>query len=285
MDTVVFDKTGTLTTGDFTVTKAPEGRELKISASLAAQSDHPIARAILCYYGSQDVYKLDDVVEHSGLGVEARLEGQRVRLGRAEWIGVKPETDQVQTWLRIGENTPILLSFEDTLKTSSKSAVQKLKDRGLQVIMLSGDTQTATEKLAQKLSIDQAIGNTLPDQKLSIINGLGPNILMIGDGLNDTAALSAAHVSMSPSKAIDAARAASDFVLIKDDLNLIDDCIALSISAKRRMLENFGIAAAYNMIAIPIALVGLATPLLAALAMSASSICVSINALRLIKVR
>ena len=121
----------------------------------------------------------------------------------------------------------------------------------------------------------------MPDEKLSCVQSYGSNILMIGDGLNDTAALAGAHVSMSPASAIDAARTASDFVLIKDDLTLIDFCLSLSKSSKRRMLENFAISAGYNAIAIPIALVGLATPFLAALAMSASSISVSLNALRL----
>jgi Cu2+-exporting ATPase len=135
--------------------------------------------------------------------------------------------------------------------------------------------------LAKALGIDQAIGAVLPDEKLKIVQSFGEHVLMVGDGLNDTAALAGASVSMSPASAIDAARAASDFVLVKDDLTLIDSCIALSKSAKRRMLENFGIAAGYNAVAIPVALIGLATPLLAALAMSASSICVSLNALRL----
>ncbi|KAB7614279.1 cadmium-translocating P-type ATPase [Amylibacter sp. SFDW26] len=281
VDTVVFDKTGTLTKGEMTVLSAPTGRALQIAASLAASSDHPQSRAILRHYGSNKLTAITDIIEHPGQGLEAKVDGRIVKLGRADWIGVSPKTDHVQSWLCIDGEQPVPFLFEDTLKDTAVATIKRLQARGLKVVMLSGDTQFATDQLALKLGVDQAIGGTLPDQKMAVVKSLGDHVLMVGDGLNDTAALASAYVSMSPATAIDAARAASDFVLIKDDLTLIDDCVSLSKSAKRRMLENFGIAAGYNAIAIPIALTGLATPLLAAVAMSASSICVSLNALRL----
>ena len=281
VDTVVFDKTGTLTTGVMTVVQAPKGNVLLIGASLAAQSDHPLSQAVSTLAYGQKLMTVDHVVEHGGMGVEAQVDGTLVRLGRAEWIGCTPQEGYVQTWLQIGDQAPVPLLFEDTIKPGAQQAVLRLQQRGLKVVMLSGDTQITTDRLAKTLGIDQAIGAVLPDEKLKIVQSFGEHVLMVGDGLNDTAALAGASVSMSPASAIDAARAASDFVLVKDDLTLIDSCIALSKSAKRRMLENFGIAAGYNAVAIPVALIGLATPLLAALAMSASSICVSLNALRL----
>ncbi len=283
IDTVVFDKTGTLTKGDMTVLSAPKGRALQIAASLAASSDHLQSRAISRHYRDKKIITVANIIEHPGQGLEAIVDGKVVKLGRADWIGVPLKSDHVQSWLQIGAEEPVPFLFEDTLKETAAIAIKQLQARGLKVIMLSGDTQFATNQLADKLGVDQAIGGTLPDQKLAVINSLGDHVLMVGDGLNDTAALASAYVSMSPATAIDAARSASDFVLIKDDLTLINDCISLSRSAKRRMLENFGIAAGYNAVAIPIALIGLATPLLAALAMPASSICVSLNALRLKK--
>ena len=285
VDTVVFDKTGTLTTGEMTVVEAPKGEVLNLAASLAAHSDHPLSNAVVKLAADKNLPAVQNVVEHAGKGIEARTGSSHIRLGRAEWIGCKPIEGYVQTWLQIGETTPVAFLFEDTIKASSKAAITQLQARGLKVVMLSGDTQSATDRLAEKLGIERAVGGVLPDEKLTLVQSYGNHVLMVGDGLNDTAALAAAHVSMSPASAIDAARAASDFVLIKDDLTLIDACISLSKSAKSRMLENFAIAAGYNVIAVPIALVGLATPLLAALAMSASSICVSLNALRLTKVR
>jgi len=281
VDTVVFDKTGTLTTGVMIVVKAPDGHALLIAASLAAQSDHPLSQAVAKLVRGQKLLAVDHVVEYGGMGLEAQIDGTRVRLGRAEWIGCAAQQGYVQTWLQIEDQAPVPFLFEDTVKSSAQQAVLRLQQRGLKVVMLSGDTQITTDRLAKTLGIDQAIGAVLPDEKLKIVQSFGEHVLMVGDGLNDTAALAGASVSMSPAAAIDAARAASDFVLVKDDLALIDACITLSKSAKRRMLENFGIAAGYNAVAIPVALIGLATPLLAALAMSASSICVSLNALRL----
>lgn len=285
VDTVVFDKTGTLTTGEMTVIQAPTGRDLILAASLARQSDHPLSNAVAKLGQNLDLLDVQDVEEYGGQGLQALVGGTVVRLGRAEWVGCAPIEGYVQTWLKVADNPPVAFLLEDTVKPSSQDAVTDLQKRGLKVVMLSGDTQSSADRLAEKLGITHVVGDVFPDEKLSLVQSYGDQVLMIGDGLNDTAALAAAHVSMSPASAIDAARAVSDFVLIKDDLTLIGSCIALSKSAKRRMLENFGIAAGYNAIAIPIALIGFATPLLAALAMSASSICVSLNALRLPKVR
>ncbi len=279
VDTVVFDKTGTLTTGIMTVVQAPKGEDLRLAASLAKYSDHPLSVAVASLIDQGAFQQAKDMIEHPGQGIEATVKGIHVRLGRAEWFGVKPVAGYVQTWAQIGDQPASVYLFEDTLKNSAKQAVLQLKKRGLKVVLLSGDTQLATERLGAQLGIDHAIGAVLPDEKLALVQSYGGRVLMVGDGLNDTAALAGAHVSMSPASAIDAARAASDFVLVKDDLTLINSCIALSKSAKGRMLENFGIAAGYNVIAVPIALAGFATPLLAALAMSASSICVSLNAL------
>lgn len=281
IDTVVFDKTGTLTTGEMSVLKAPSGDALAVAAGLAQRSDHPLSAAIRGMAGIAELPEITQITEHPGAGIEGIWNHQIVRLGRADWIGVAPFGDLVQTWVQIGERPPQVFLFEDRLKDSAAPAIDDLKARGLRVVMLSGDTQGTTDLLAQKLGVDEAVGGVLPDQKLGHIARLGARVLMVGDGLNDTAALAGAHVSISPAKAIDAARAASDFVLVKDDLRLIGTCLDLARAAKRRMLENFAIAAAYNAVAIPIALAGLATPLLAALAMSASSICVSLNALRL----
>ncbi len=282
IDTVVFDKTGTLTTGEMTVVSAPKGEILTLAAGLAKQSDHPFSKAIAGFAKSRNMPMLHDVKELGGKGVEARLDnGTRLRLGHAKWLGVDPVEDIVQTWFQKGDDAPQPFLFEDTVKPSSQAAIERLQARGLKVVLMSGDMQSVTENLAKKLGITQAIGGVLPEEKLALMRSFGPHVLMVGDGLNDTAALAGAHVSMSPASGIDAARAASDFVLIKDDLTLVDTCISLSKSAKRRMLENFTIAAGYNAIAVPIALIGLATPLIAAIAMSASSICVSLNALRL----
>ena len=155
---------------------------------------------------------------------------------------------------------------------------------GKTMYLISGDTAAVVQDLAQRLGIKNWIATALPAEKMNLINDLnrqGRNVLMLGDGLNDTAALAAAAVSISPATALDAARAASDIVLLGNDMGPIVDALRIAKQARRRILQNFGLAVIYNLIAVPLALAGIATPLMAALAMSASSITVTLNALRL----
>jgi Cu2+-exporting ATPase len=162
--------------------------------------------------------------------------------------------------------------------------VAALKATGRRVILLSGDTRGAVEAFAARIGIEEVIAEALPQEKAALVADLagdGAKVLMVGDGLNDTAALAAAHVSISPASALDAARTASDMVLMGRSLAPIADAYTTSTSAARRIRENFTIATVYNVLAVPFAIAGLATPLIAALAMSMSSITVSLNALRL----
>ena len=154
----------------------------------------------------------------------------------------------------------------------------------LEAPALFGDAEEAVRDVAFRLGIDDFRAGMLPDGKVAEVEALaasGKRVLMVGDGLNDTAALAAAHVSISPASALEAARVVSDIVLLGKSLAPLGDALLTSRKATRRIKENFGIAATYNAIAIPVALLGFATPLAAALAMSASSIMVTLNALRL----
>ena len=169
------------------------------------------------------------------------------------------------------------------MRTGAAKLLQALRDDGYQVQLLSGDTRPAVEAIAKELGIATWQADMLPLEKANRVNALrdeGRRVLMVGDGLNDTAALAGAHVSLAPASALDAARVAADMVLVSADLSHTLDAIRIGRSAKRRILENFGMAATYNMISIPIAVMGFASPLAAALAMSTSSILVSLNALR-----
>ncbi|GLQ36289.1 copper-translocating P-type ATPase [Amylibacter marinus] len=280
VDTVVFDKTGTLTSGDFTISKRPAPQEHRLAQALALKSDHPLCRAITDDGVSGALPHITDIQEISGCGMQGKYLGQTVKLGHAEWVGAHSSSDQVQTWIRFGQQSPQMFQFAERPKPSAKPAIEMLLARGLRVVILSGDRQQSVDRFAQSMGVSQAVGGVLPEEKMRLLRSFGDKVLMIGDGLNDTAALASASVSMAPAKAIDAARAASDFVLSRDDLTLIASTITTAQSARLRMLENFSIAAGYNAVAIPIALVGLASPLLAAIAMSGSSICVSLNALR-----
>ena len=200
-------------------------------------------------------------------------------MGRGDWVGT-----QASPGFKIGQTGAVELSVSEVLRDGAIEAVADLKADGLEPRIYSGDTQSANNAVAEQLGGIPATGDMHPQQKHDAIAALshqGKRVLMVGDGLNDTAALAAAHASISPVSALDASRAASDIVLLGQSLGDIPKAIKTARSARRRVLENFGIAAGYNMIAIPIAVLGYASPLSAAIAMSASSITVLINALRL----
>ncbi len=282
VDTVVFDKTGTLTEGR-PVLSAHEAdqREQGIARALAAASSHPLAIALNAGLDATPA-PVEEIREVPGSGVEGVIDGWTVRLGRADWVGA-PEAGGTATWLKLGDAAPIAFRFVDTLRPGAAAAVSGLVARGFDVRLLSGDSDDAVRTLADAVGISDWKAGVRPDEKARIVDALraqGRKVLMVGDGLNDTAALAAAHVSISPASALDAARTVSDMVFLGHTLEPLSDAVETASKARRRILENFGIAATYNMISIPVALAGLATPLAAALAMSTSSIVVTLNALR-----
>lgn len=287
VDTVVFDKTGTLTEGTpelINMTHVPS-RDMGIAMALAEGSSHPLSVAIRTagQAGGFDPAEVSEIREVPGFGTEGVWQGQRVRLGRAGWVGATPVA-RSSTWLQVGAAAPQLFEFTDRLRAGAEEAVAALNAAGKRVYLMSGDTMPAVEEMARRLNIPHWMAEALPADKAARIKAMsdeGARVLMVGDGLNDTAALAAAHVSISPASALDAARVASDIVLLGSDLSPISEAMETSGSAIRRIRENFRIATLYNVIAVPLAVAGLATPLIAALAMSTSSITVSLNALRL----
>jgi len=178
---------------------------------------------------------------------------------------------------------PVSIPFADMPRAGADRVVAALRARGRRVLLISGDTAPAVRRFAARIGIGEAIAEASPEEKAAKVAELaaaGAKVLMVGDGLNDTAALAAAHVSISPASALDAARSASDMVLTGDSLAPISDAVATAVSARRRIRENFSIATVYNVLAVPLAVAGLCSPLIAALAMSTSSLTVSLNALR-----
>jgi len=319
VDTVVFDKTGTLTLGaPEPVALADQPREaVAVAAALAAGSSHPLARALADGARGLGIAPADvtDIREVPGQGIEGACHGTRVRLGRADWCGADP-LPMTATYLSVAETpapgiqsraTPTpsasppprgegpgvgarvptqthAFAFTDRLRPGAEAAVRALKAAGMQVELLSGDAEAPVKDLAQRLGIPLWQAGVLPAEKAARVAALsaeGRKVLMVGDGLNDTAALAAAHVSISPASALDAARVASDIVLLGQDIAPIADAVRIGRQSARRMIENFLISGGYNIIAVPLALIGHATPLAAALAMSLSSITVSLNAMRL----
>ncbi len=285
VDTVVFDKTGTLTLG----TPEPvdlgghDPGDLAVAAALAGASSHPLAVALAAATRAAGVMPamVQEIREVAGYGVSGQWQGRAVRLGRASWVGASPLA-VTATYLAAG-GMPVAFAFADRLRPGAEGLVAALLAQGLAVKLISGDVPGAVGDLAARLGIGDWSAEVLPEGKMQIVRDLaqgGHRVLMIGDGLNDTGALAAAHVSIAPASALDAARVASDIVLLGRDIAPVADAIRISVRARRRITENFLISAGYNVVAVPLALVGLATPLAAALAMSLSSITVSLNALR-----
>ena len=294
VDTVVFDKTGTLTMGQPELSSGDIPDDLRgVARALADGSSHPLSRALAKVLQSTPRANLSRLAEHPGYGVEGMWNGLRVRLGRPDWaVSHQPKTGNLKTVdgdgpvtvLSVQGFAPVALHFSDTPRPGAAECIASIAASGRRVLMLSGDTDLAVTHMAAKLGLAEYRSSMTPTEKADFIDDLakqGATVLMIGDGLNDTAALAGAHVSISPATALDAARAASDMVLMGQDLRPVSEAITLAVRARRRIKENFAISIGYNVIAVPIAMLGLATPLLAALAMSASSVSVTLNALRL----
>ncbi|MBW8812946.1 MAG: cadmium-translocating P-type ATPase [Caulobacterales bacterium] len=281
VDHVVLDKTGVLTEGrPRLLTMTPEA--LAMAAPLARASRHPLARALADAAGVGLV--ADDVCEVVGEGVEGLIGGRRARLGRADFLGVDGAGPQeTELWFGFDDDIKIRFRFADELRPDAAATVAALKARGLTVELLSGDAPAAVQRAAEAAGIDTWRAARNPQEKAAAITRLAADrrkVLMVGDGLNDAAALVGAHCAMAPGTALDAAQNAADLVFSGDGLGAVVQAIDVARSARRRALENFGFSALYNLVAAPAAMLGLINPFVAALAMSGSSLAVTLNALR-----
>ena len=292
IDTIVFDKTGTLTLGRPRLVNiasvAPD--MLAVAAALGAHSRHPLSQAIARSASGQASFHFDAVAEMPGFGMEGKAGPSVWRLGRADWaLGQDKDpsvSSQSGTLLTRDGRECARFEFEDVLRPGAARAIQALQRSGKSVHMLSGDTEAACDDVAKTLGIRQYAAALLPSEKVARIADMakdGHKALMVGDGLNDAPALSAAHVSMAPATAADIGRNAADFVFLREGLEAVPLAIDVSERAGKLIRQNIGLAIVYNIIAIPIAILGHVTPLVAAIAMSCSSLLVIGNALRLLR--
>lgn len=281
IDHVVFDKTGVLTEGRPALVGASP-TIIAMAAPLARASSHPMARAVARAAGEGAL--ATDVVEHAGLGVEGLIDGRRARLGRAAFVGVPTlRSGETELWFGFEGDPKVRLQFSDVVRPDAMETIAALKARGLTVEILSGDQTGAVKAVAATVGVSDWRAGLMPAEKAEAIDRLaaeGRKVLMIGDGLNDAAALARAHAAVAPGSALEASQNAADLVLTHDALMAVVEAIDVARSARRRALENFGFAALYNLVAAPAAMIGLVNPFVAALAMSGSSLVVTLNALR-----
>jgi Cu2+-exporting ATPase len=285
IDTIVFDKTGTLTLGRLKLTNVADidPANLELAARLSRASRHPVSRAINEYAGIGPI--ADNIKEIAGQGVQARIDGKLVKFGSAKFVGLDDnDTTQTTSWLKIGRKKPIQFMFKDTPRIDSLETVNTLKQKGYALELLTGDTQNIAQETAETLGIRNWKAHVSPEEKFKRLQTLANEnhyALMIGDGINDAPALANAYASASPAGAADISRAAADIILQGDRLSGLVTALTTAKTAQKRVIENLSLAVIYNFIAIPLAIFGFVNPLFAALAMSGSSILVTLNALRM----
>jgi len=282
IDMAIFDKTGTLTLGAPALLNAadlPAGL-LERAARIARASRHPLAISLANAAGTGPVAA--GVREIAGAGLEVGDGAERERLGSTVWCGAGG--DGYQLWYQHGSEAPIGFKFQDHLRADSAEVVRELRRRDIQVEMLSGDSPSVAARIAAEAGIPFWRGGITPQKKAERLQNLqqaGHRVLMVGDGINDAAALALAHASIAPGTAADISQRASDMVLRGQELAPIIEAIDVSRRARELVLQNFVLAVAYNVTAIPMAALGFVTPLIAAATMAGSSLLVTLNALRL----
>ena len=290
----VLDKTGTLTEGRPRLIRGdalPEGA-LAMAARLARASRHPLSQALAEAAGTGEA--ASGAVEVPGRGVEAEIQGRRVRFGSGRWIGAPDRGEgadgkgafELEAWLQVEGEEPVRFAFADQIRPDARDLIGALRARGLEPELLSGDREAPVAAVAQALGITRWRSGLTPADKTTRLAELaqaGERTLMVGDGLNDAPALAGAYASISMGSAADISRSAADLVIQRDRLGAIPLALDVARAARRRVDENFALTILYNLIAVPIAVLGFVTPLVAAIAMSASSVIVTVNAMRLMR--
>lgn len=294
IDTVIFDKTGTLTEGRLTLRSvlplAALGADqcLAMAAALEDRSEHPIARA----FGRAPV-AAQNVQCTPGAGLQGNVDGRLLRIGDPGFVcalsgSVRPALppDESGQWLLLGDRQGPLawLVLDDRLRDDALSLVQACQARGWRTLLLSGDSSPMVGRVAAQLGIDEARGGLRPDDKLAVLHQLrqqGRKVLMLGDGVNDVPVLAAADISVAMGSATDLAKTSADAVLLGNRLDALVQSFDLARRTRRIIIENLCWAGLYNGLMLPLAALGWITPVWAAIGMSASSLVVVLNALRL----
>jgi len=290
-DTVVFDKTGTLTRGHPELIERPDPADLDLAAALAVNSRHPLSRAVVRAIGGREPIQAEAVSETPGMGVSGHVQGHDLRLGSRQWCGIDdnlPGDDgdgaALELWMTGTGRAPVRFRFADPLRDDAASTIESLRAAGFHLELLSGDREPAVAAAAADVGIEHWRSACLPAEKVERIEALraeGRKVLMVGDGLNDAPALASGFASLSPTTAADVSQTAADLLFQGQRLAAVVAAIRVSRFADKLVKQNFGLAILYNVIAVPLAVFGLATPLVAAIAMSSSSLVVTLNALRL----
>ena len=281
IDVVVLDKTGTVTTGEMTVHSVTgDETAVRLAAAVEAHSEHPVGRAIAALGEPRPV---EEFAAQAGLGVSGRVDGHSVVVRRADHV---PEDARGLTAVAVEVDgvERAVIAVGDSPKPTSAAAVRRLHELGLRTHLLTGDNQASAERVAAEVGIAGVTAEVLPADKVGAVTALrasGQTVAMVGDGVNDAAALAAADLGIALGTGTSAAIEAGDITLMRGDLMAVGDAIELSRRTLRTIRQNLFWAFAYNLVGIPVAALGLLNPMIAGAAMAASSVCVVGNSLRL----
>lgn len=285
IDTVLLDKTGTMTLGQPVLDGIDDTHNKIMAATLAHHSAHPLAKALASYHDGA-LLPFTDIQEHAGKGMQGMYQNKIIQLGSRSWCGDDsvPASDRIELWLSIEGKRPYPFYFTDALREDTANVIDQMKRDGLNPIMLTGDRDSVAKKIAKQAHVETFHAQQTPPQKFEIMEQLKKHnhkVLMIGDGLNDAPTLAGADVSIAPGSAIDMAQNAADIVFMGNKLSPVFEAYKTAIMTQKLVKQNFMLAVLYNMIAIPLAVCGMVTPLVAAIAMSGSSLIVIANSFRL----
>jgi copper/silver-translocating P-type ATPase len=287
IDTIAFDKTGTVTSGEIKADLSNlDDYSRKLVGSLAAFSDHPVSRSLSMQV--DDYLPVEEAVEEIGKGLTGIVDGHEVKLGSQHYVGGKEAIGKAvfvkAVFVKIDANEPIAIALEDPLRSDATEAIALLGSRGYDLVMLSGDDETHTKAIAEALGLQRYFANVSPGEKAQIVKqlqGEGRRVAMVGDGINDAAALAQADVAISLAQAAELAKSVAGITLVNSNITAVAYALELATKTLRNIKQNLSWAFGYNVVAIPLAVAGILSPIIAAVLMASSSVIVVTNASRL----
>ncbi|WP_117235461.1 heavy metal translocating P-type ATPase [Vibrio maerlii] len=286
---LVIDKTGTLTEGDIQIQSVEtfqgysDQQVLALAASIESHANHPIARAFRPHVSEE--ITVEQVTNNIGSGLEGSWNSKAVRIGSANFVLGQQEQGSHQIYLSLDNELVAVFKYHDPLREHSKQFIQSIKEQGIEVTLLTGDSENNARPVAQEVGITNVVASAQPADKLEFLNTLDDSqiTLMIGDGINDAPTLAGAHLSVAMGSGTDVAKSSADMVLLADRLDRILNARKLAVRTRKIIRENLSWSLGYNLLILPLACMGLVAPYIAVVGMSASSIIVVSNSLRLLK--
>nr|WP_319556149.1 heavy metal translocating P-type ATPase metal-binding domain-containing protein [uncultured Vibrio sp.] len=286
---LVIDKTGTLTKGDIEINRTSifgalsEAESLSLAAALEAHANHPIARSFSRYV-NEDVV-VSDVKNIIGSGIEGVWSGKRVKIGSASFVVGEGSDESNAVYLSVNNEHVATFYYRDPIREQSQIFIQRFAEAGIKTTLLTGDSIQNAQPVADEIGIDHVIASAKPEDKLAYLKSLdSDNItMMVGDGINDAPTLAGAHLSVAMGGGTDVAKASADMTLLGDNLDKLLEARLLALRTRKIIRENLAWSLGYNLLILPLAVSGLVAPYIAVVGMSASSIIVISNSLRLLK--